>query len=242
MAVSRRQRTFVRRPSLHVWASTGKVRCVQMRFEFLQQSLHDIGTANATDGKLMTMIGYARTSTIEQVAELEAQILDLQEAGCKQRDIYHEQVSSVGARIELELTMSRVLRRGDVLVVTKLDRLARSVADLVKITQHLKAAGADLKVLDSPIDTGSPSGELILNVLGAVAQFEREIMLARQREGIAKAKAAGRFKGRVPTVRRQAPEILRLNAEGVSNAQIARRLGVHRASVGRVLKAHRASD
>lgn len=185
----------------------------------------------------MANIGYARTSTVDQRAGFEAQLRDLAAAGCSGRDIYREQVSSIGERLELDLVLSRILREGDVLIVTKLDRLARSVADLVAITAKLKAVGAALKVLDSPIDMTSPYGELILTVLGAIAQFEREIMLARQKEGIAAAKAAGKYRGRKPTVRMQAPEITRLSAEGLSNAEIARRLGVHRANVGRVLAA-----
>jgi DNA invertase Pin-like site-specific DNA recombinase len=181
-------------------------------------------------------IGYARTSTTEQKAGFDAQIRDLRAAGCCERDIYREQVSSVAERPELELVLDRILRPGDVLFVTKLDRLARSVADLVAITARLKALGAALKVLDSPIDMTSPSGELILHVLGAVAEFERGIMLARQREGIAAAKAEGKYKGRTPTVRRQAAEIRRLKVEEkLSNAEIARRLDVHRSNVGRVL-------
>ena len=189
-------------------------------------------------------IGYARVSTTEQKAGLDAQIRDLKAAGCCERDIHHEQVSSVAERPELELVLERILRPGDVLVVTKLDRLARSVADLVAIMMRLKASGAALKVLDSPIDMTSPSGELILHVLGAVAQFEREIMLARQREGIAAAKAEGKYKGRKPTVRAQIAEIRRLKTEEkLNNAEIARRLGVHRANVGRVLAlAEKARD
>ena len=189
-------------------------------------------------------IGYARVSTTEQKAGLDAQIRDLKAAGCCERDIHHEQVSSVAERPELELVLERILRAGDVLVVTKLDRLARSVADLVAIMMRLKASGAALKVLDSPIDMTSPSGELILHVLGAVAQFEREIMLARQREGIAAAKAEGKYKGRKPTVRAQIAEIRRLKTEEkLNNAEIARRLGVHRANVGRVLAlAEKARD
>jgi DNA invertase Pin-like site-specific DNA recombinase len=189
-------------------------------------------------------IGYARVSTTEQKAGLDAQIRDLKASGCCERDIHHEQVSSVAERPELELVLERILRPGDVLVVTKLDRLARSVADLVAIMMRLKASGAALKVLDSPIDMTSPSGELILHVLGAVAQFEREIMLARQREGIAAAKAQGKYKGRKPTVRAQIAEIRRLKTEEkLNNAEIARRLGVHRANVGRVLAlAEKARD
>jgi DNA invertase Pin-like site-specific DNA recombinase len=183
----------------------------------------------------MTLIGYARTSTIDQKAGLDAQLRDLRVAGCAERDIYREQVSSVADRAELELVLSRILRPGDVLIVTKLDRLARSTFDLLDIVKRLKATGAALKVLDSPIDMTSPYGELILTIIGAIAQFEREIMLARQREGIAAAKAEGKYKGRTPTVRNQSAEIGRLHDEGVSNAEIARQLGVHRANVGRVL-------
>ena len=189
----------------------------------------------------MATVGYARTSTTDQKAGLDAQIRDLKAAGCQERDIYREQVSSVTERAELELVLSRILREGDVLIVTRLDRLARSVADLVAITGRLKTIGAALKVLDSPIDTTSPYGELILNVLGAIAQFEREIMLARQREGIAAAKAQGKYKGRAPTARRQSAEVLRLKEEGIGPAEIGRRLGMHRASVYRILQANAAA-
>src|SRR3954465_9297242 len=115
----------------------------------------------------MTTIGYARTSTLDQKTGLDAQIRDLKAAECRERDIYVEQVSSVAERPELDLVLSRILRAGDVLVVTKLDRLARSVTDLVTITAKLKTIGAALRVLDSPIDMTTPYGELILNVLGA---------------------------------------------------------------------------
>jgi DNA invertase Pin-like site-specific DNA recombinase len=190
---------------------------------------------------VMAHIGYARTSTVDQVAGSEAQIRDLRAAGCCERDIYREQVSSIADRPELALVLSRIVRPGDVLIVTKLDRLARSTADLLAIAERLKAAGAALKVLDSPIDMTSPTGELMLTILGAIAQFERQIMLARQREGVAKAKAEGKYRGRKPTVRAQSAEIGRLKDEGLSDAEIARRLGVHRANVGRVLKARQVA-
>src|SRR5438105_2164240 len=120
----------------------------------------------------MANIGYARTSTIDQKAGLDAQLRDLKAAGCCERDIYKEQVSSVAERTELGLMLSRILRPGDVLIVTKLDRLARSTFDLLEIVKRLKAIGAALKVLDSPIDMTSPYGELILTIIGAIAQFE----------------------------------------------------------------------
>src|SRR6266581_775715 len=105
----------------------------------------------------MSNIGYARTSTIDQKAGLDAQIRDLKTAGCCERDIYKEQVSSVAERTELDLMLSRILRPGDVLIVTKLDRLARSTFDLLRIVERLKGIGAELRVLGSPIDTSSPT-------------------------------------------------------------------------------------
>lgn len=180
-------------------------------------------------------IGYARTSTIDQVAGFEAQIRDLKAEGCER--LYQEQVSSVGDRPELELALD-YLRDGDELIVTKLDRLARSIRDLVTIIDRVRAKDAKLVILDlGSLDPDKPQGQLMLTMLGAIAEFERKLMLERQREGIAAAKAEGKYKGRVPTVRRQAPEIRRLKAEGLSNRAIAHQLGVHPSNVGRVLKA-----
>ena len=127
---------------------------------------------------------------------------------------------------------------GDTLVVTKLDRLARSVTHLGEIVEWLGHKKVALRVLDLGIDTSSATGELVLNVMGAIAQFERKMMLERQREGIAKAKAEGRYKGRKPTARAKANEIKALSAQGVSLSEIARRLNVGKASVHRVLRAH----
>lgn len=126
-------------------------------------------------------------------------------------------------------------RPGDTLVVTKLDRLARSVAHLVDVLAQLEGKGVALRILAMGIDTSTPTGKLMLTVLGGVAEFEREIMLERQREGIAKAKAAGKYKGRAPTARAQAEEVLKLRDEGVGGTEIAKRLGIGRASVYRVL-------
>jgi DNA invertase Pin-like site-specific DNA recombinase len=100
-----------------------------------------------------------------------------------------------------------------VLVVTKLDRLARSVAHLVAIGEQLEAKGVALKVLDQAIDTSTPTGRLMFNMLGSIAQFERELMLERQREGIARAKAEGKYKGRKPTARDKGHEVKRLRSE-----------------------------
>ncbi len=179
-------------------------------------------------------IGYARTSTVEQVAGLEAQIRDLKSYGCEK--IFSEQLSSVDSnRVELERAID-YCRDGDVLIATKLDRLARSVADLVRIEERLKGKGTALLILDPMMDTATPAGRLTFNVIASIAQFEREIMLARQREGIAKAKKEGKYKGRVPTARAKTNEVLVLKKEGVGPAEIARRLGIGCRSVYRILE------
>lgn len=179
------------------------------------------------------LIGYARTSTLDQLAGFEAQERELKAAGCEK--IFKEQTSSVGKRPEFEnaLTFSR---EGDVLIVTKLDRLARSVADLCAIVNGLDKRGIAIRILGLNIDTLSPTGKLMLNLLGSIAQFEREIMLERQREGIAKAKAAGKYKGRAPTAIAKATEIRFLDAQGCTRQAIANKLGIGVASVYRVLK------
>lgn len=180
------------------------------------------------------IIGYARTSTLDQTAGLEAQERDLQAAGCER--IFVEQVSSVDmvARAKLAEALEFV-RHGDTLVVTKLDRLARSVAHLMEILAKLETKGASLRILGMGIDTATPTGKLMLTILGGVAEFERAIMLERQREGIAKAKAEGKYKGRKPTARAQADQVQRLKAEGLEASEIAEKLGIGRASVYRIL-------
>jgi len=178
------------------------------------------------------LIGYARTSTTEQVAGLEAQERDLRAAGVER--VFSEQAGAVGPREDLAEAID-FARDGDAIIVTKLDRLARSVAHLVQIVETLAAKGVALRILAMNLDTATPTGRLMFNVFGSVAQFEREIMLERQREGVAKAKAEGKYKGRKPTARAKADDIRRLAAEGLKRGEIAQRLGVGVASVYRVL-------
>ena len=183
------------------------------------------------------LIGYCRTSTVEQIAGLEAQQVQLAATGCTER-LFSEQTSSVGPRPQLEAALDFV-REGDTLVVSRLDRLARSTTDLLNIVQKLEQKGVALRILDfggSAVDTQSPSGRLMLTMFAALAQFERELMLARQREGIAKAKVEGRYRGRAPTARRQLPKIHALRADGIAPAAIAHELNISRASVYRLLK------
>ena len=177
-------------------------------------------------------VGYGRTSTFEQQAGLAAQLRDLKTAGCEK--VFEEQVSSVAKRPQLEACLD-FIREGDTLVVTKLDRLARSTQHLLEIADRVKSKGAVLHILNLGADTGTATGKLMFTVIGAIATFEREMMLERQREGIAKAKAEGKYKGRKPTARARAAEIAALKAGGVRPVEIARRLGIGRASVYRIL-------
>lgn len=184
------------------------------------------------------ILGYCRTSTVEQVAGLEAQERDLRAAGAVR--LFSEQTSSIGGRPQLDAALD-YLRDGDSLIVTKLDRLARSVADLCRITAAIEGKGASLRILSMSLDTATPTGRLMLNVIGSVAQFEREMMLERQREGIAKARGEGRYKGRAPTARAKAAEVGRLASEGVKREEIANCLGMGVASVYRILADARGS-
>jgi DNA invertase Pin-like site-specific DNA recombinase len=177
-------------------------------------------------------IGYARTSTVEQKAGLESQIAELKAAGCE--ELFEEQVSSVQRREGLDKAL-KFIRKGDVLVITKLDRLARSISDLVRIIETLEEKQASLQILAMNLDTKSPTGRLLLNLVGSVAQFEREIMLERQREGISKAKSEGKYRGRAPTARAKSGEVTALFKADKKPSDIARLVGIGRASVYRIL-------
>ena len=182
------------------------------------------------------IVGYARTSTLDQKAGLEAQQRDLAKAGCER--VFVEQVSSVDVKARGKLSEAlEFIRGGDTIAVTKLDRLARSVSHLLEVLEQVEAKGASLRILSMGIDTGTATGKLMLTLLGGVAEFERSIMLERQREGIAKAKAAGKYKGRAPTAQAKADDVHRLHDEGVGATQIAKDLGIGRASVYRILAA-----
>ena len=181
------------------------------------------------------LIGYRRSSTSEQIAGYEAQEAKLLATGCTK--IFGEMVSSVAQRDQLAAALDYV-REGDMLVVCKIDRLARSTADLLAIVAKLEAKGVGLRILDfggTEVDTKSPTGRMLLTMFAAVAEFERAVMLERQKIGIAKAKAEGRYRGRAPTARRLAPQVHELRASGIGASAIAERLGISRASVHRIV-------
>lgn len=184
----------------------------------------------------MARIGYARVSTADQNTTV--QVAALRAAGC---DVVREEKTSgstTAGRGELAIVLD-FLREGDVLVVTRIDRLARSIGDLAAIVRAIEAKGAGLACTEQPVDTTTAAGKAFLGMLGVFAEFETNIRRERQLEGIAKAKADGVYKGRKPTI--DAAEVRRLHlpqaegGEGLGATQIARRLGIGRASVYRVL-------
>lgn len=184
---------------------------------------------------MTSTIGYARTSTTDQIAGFEAQQRDLDKAGCTK--VFKEQTSGAdGDRPELEKALE-YLRDGDddVFVVTKIDRLARNTKHLLQIVETIADRGASLRVLDMGLDTGTPNGKLMLTMLGAIGEFERAMMLERQREGIAKAKAKGNYTGRPPMDPAKVDAMKAAKADGMTPSKIAKEFGVARSTVYRIL-------
>lgn len=177
-------------------------------------------------------IGYARVSTTDQ--DTSGQIARLRDVGCEV--VREEKVSgrSRNGRSELA-TILDFIRPGDTLVVLKLDRLGRSTRDVLNLVHELDERGAFLHVLEPDISTAGPMGKMMLTVLGMVAEMELQFIRERQRDGIERAKAKGIYRGRKPSIDKD--HVLRLKAEGVGPAEIARRLGIGRASVYRTLAA-----
>ncbi len=184
----------------------------------------------------MQIIGYARVSTADQDCSI--QEAALRAAGATIVRSEKRSGTALKGRTELE-TILDFLQVGDTLVVTRIDRLARSVADLERIVAEVKAKGAFLQATEQPIDTSSPAGTAFLQMLGVFAQFETALRRERQMEGIAKAKAEGRYRGRPATV--DAVKVRELHAEGVRPSEIARRLAIGRASVYRALEVNQAA-
>lgn len=178
----------------------------------------------------MAIYGYARVSTTDQ--DLTLQLEALKAAGCTTIRSEKATGTSRNGRTELE-TLMEFLRSGDTLVVTRIDRLARSVKDLQDLVHELRAKGVTLKATEQPIDTGTAAGKAFLDMLGVFAEFETNLRKERQLEGIAQAKAKGVYKGRKPEI--DAKAVNALKAEGLGASEIAKRLGIGRASVYRVL-------
>lgn len=182
----------------------------------------------------MVNIGYARVSTDGQ--SLDVQLAQLQKAGCGK--IFQEKISGAKHVRPQLVALLDYVREGDVVTVCKLDRIARSTKHLLEIVEQLEKKGVAFKVLNINLDTSTPTGKLMLTMLGAIAEFERSLMLERQKEGIDKAKQAGRYKGRKPTAKEKAPlvqELLQKNPK-ITKQAIADELGIGVASVYRILQ------
>ena len=178
----------------------------------------------------MATYGYARVSTTDQ--DLTIQVTKLKEAGCEV--IRQEKVTGTTREGRTELrTLLDFIRPGDMLMVTRIDRLARSIGDLQDIVRELRTKGATLKATEQPIDTSNAAGKAFLDMLGVFAEFETNLRRERQMEGIAKAKAAGVYRGRPPTIDVEAVRKLRAEGKGVN--VISHTLKISRASVYRAL-------
>jgi DNA invertase Pin-like site-specific DNA recombinase len=181
------------------------------------------------------LIGYARTSTTGQLYSVDAQERELKEAGC--RRIFAEHVSATGKRGTFEEAMA-FAREGDSLVVTRFDRLSRNVLEFLKLLDTLDKRGIGLRILDfanGDINPRSPTVRMFGTVMTTFSEFERDMMLTRQRDGIERAKKDGAYKGRAPTARRQTQDIMRLHREGMKPRVIATKLGISRASAYRII-------
>ena len=185
----------------------------------------------------MTIIGYARVSTTDQ--NLSIQEAALGAAGCDVIRAEKQSGTSTQGRAELR-TVLDFIGKGDVLMVTRVDRLARSIGDLQDIVRTIKAKGASLRATEQPIDTSTAAGKCFLDMLGVFAEFETNLRRERQIEGIAKAKAAGVYKGRPPSI--DSARVRELKAQGHGPVSIAKQLKIGRASVYRVLSTPAVND
>ena len=187
----------------------------------------------------MARIGYARVSSTGQ--SLEVQLDKLNQAKCDR--IYKEKRSGRTAdRLEFQSCMN-YLREGDTLIITRLDRLARSVVHLAKISKQFQSEKIDLQVLDQNIDTSTSTGRLMFNMLASIAEFENDLRTERQSEGIAKAKENGVKFGRPPKVTdTKKQEIYSLRLSGTSIGQLAKQFKLGEATIYRVLNAVKQSN
>jgi DNA invertase Pin-like site-specific DNA recombinase len=182
---------------------------------------------------MSTIYGYARVSTTDQDVALQHAALTA--AGCARVLAEKQSGTSRKGRSELR-TLLDFIRAGDTIMVTRIDRLARSLGDLADIVREIEAKGASLKATEQPIDTSTAAGKAFLGMLGVFAEFETNIRKERQLEGIAKAKRAGVYKGRKPSIDKAEVKRLR-DVDGLGPSEIAKHLKIGRASVYRALEA-----
>ena len=180
----------------------------------------------------MAKYGYARCSSLSQSTDI--QVAALKEAGCEVVRAEKKSGSTIEGRTELAGLMD-FMRDGDVLCIHKLDRLGRNTRDVLNLVHELDERGCSLQVLEPAIDTSGPMGKVMLTVLGMVSEMELGFIKKRQRAGIEKAKAAGKYKGRPTSLDHD--KIKAMRAEGMGATAIARELGCTRGAIYKVLKA-----
>jgi DNA invertase Pin-like site-specific DNA recombinase len=188
-----------------------------------------------TEALLMTQqrYGYARVSTLDQNTSIQKDALSA--SGCDR--VWEEQASGTSRNTRPELTaVLSYLRQGDTLVVTRVDRLARSVKDLQDIVYELKDRGVHLQALEQPIDTSTAAGKAFLDMLGVFAEFETSLRKERQLEGIAKAKAKGVYKGKQPLSDHKKMEVISLFKDGLKQVNIVKQTNLCRTTVHTILK------
>ncbi len=185
----------------------------------------------------MAKIGYARVSSTGQ--SLDVQLSKLIASGCKEADgqIFQEKKSGTNTNNRPQLQEClRHVRKGDTLVITKLDRLARSTLDLAKIADDLEKKSVELIVLDQAIDTSTPTGKLLFSMLGAIAEFENAIRAERQADGITKAKSNGvQFGAKAKLSEQALSEMKQKRADGVLIKNLMSEYAISKASVYRLL-------
>lgn len=187
----------------------------------------------------MALVGYARVSSIDQ--DFNIQVDALKKAGCKKVFAEKKSGTSKNDRQAFHECMEYI-REDDILVVTRIDRLTRSILDLQNLLLDLKEKKIHLKALEQPVDTSNASGKFFLDMLGVFAEFETNLRRERQLEGIERAKKAGVYKGRKPTARNMSNDVMQLINQGYTRKAIAKKLNIGIASIYRILKTHKTKN
>lgn len=187
----------------------------------------------------MEFVGYARVSSTDQ--DWRIQVDALKAAGCTTIFTEKKSGTSLKERIAFNECMT-YLRKKDTLVVTRIDRLTRSILDLQNLLVKLREKQVHLKATEQPVDTGSASGKAFLDMLGVFAEFETNLRRERQLEGVARAKKEGKYKGRQPTAQAKSQEVIQLYKKGIARQAIADQLKIGIASVFRILKKYKLEN
>jgi len=188
-----------------------------------------------------TLIGYARVSTSDQSVDM--QIEALKKYGVREEDIYSESASGVKRKRPALQAALRQMREGDTLVVWKLDRIARSINNLLEVMNELDAKGVKFRSITEGLETETPGGQLVFFIMGALAQFERDLIVERTRAGVANAKAKGKKFGREFKLQKEdMPEVWKMIYEQkMSRKEVAKQFGVVENTISRRLKEYEAS-